>query len=231
MNQGMNSDVISISDILFSLKKHIAMIVIVTTIFSTCGFVVAKFIISPIYESDATMVVTAGQTAQTNVITYDQLNTAQQLVNTCAVVLKSDTVLDQVIQDLNLNVSSKVLAKKVSVSGVNQTEVLDISVKYSDPKIAAIIANDITKIAPDILVKTVKASSVEIVSPAKENNTPVSPKIPLITSIAFLIGFIISGAIATIIEMMDNTFSTEEDLKNILGITVLGVIPSANVKD
>lgn len=231
MDQKMDANVISIGDIFFSLKKHIVMIIIVTIVFTICGFLLAKLIIPPTYESDATMVVTAGQTAQSNVITYDQLNTAQQLINTCAVVLKSDTVLDQVINDLELNISSKSLAKKVSVSGVNQTEVLDISVKYSDPHTAAMIANDITKIAPQILIKTVKASSVEIVSPAKENKAPVSPKVPLITLIAFLVGAAVSGGTAIVIEMTDTTFTTEEDLKDCLGVTVLGVIPSANVKD
>lgn len=226
-----NDSTISIGDILFLLKKHIVMIIIVTIALTICGYILAKFIIPPTYESDAMMVVTAGQTAQSNVITYDQLNTAQQLVNTCAVVLKSETVMDQVIQELGLKTTSRLLANKITVSGVNQTEVIDIVVKYSDPKTAAVIANDISKIAPDILVKTVKASSVEIVSQAKENNTPVSPKIPLITLVALFIGFILSSAIAVITEMMDNTFTTEEDIKNILGITVLGVIPSANVKD
>lgn len=231
MDRKMDTDVISIGDIFFSLKKHIAMIIGVTAIFTVGGFLLAKLVIPPTYESDATMVVTAGQTAQSNVITYDQLNTAQQLINTCAVVLKSDTVLDQVINDLELDISSKDLAKKVSVSGVNQTEVLDISVKYSDPQTAAMIANDITKIAPQILIKTVKASSVEIVSPAKENKAPVSPKVPLITLIAFLVGAAVSGGTAIVIEMTDTTFTTEEDLKDCLGVTVLGVIPSANVKD
>lgn len=231
MSSETNEDTISFSDIFYDLKKHIVMIIIVTVALTICGFILAEFIIPPTYESDATLVVTAGQTAQTNVITYDQLNTAQQLVNTCAVILTSETVMDQVRQDLGLNINTKALAKKISIEAVNQTEVLDITVKYANPKTAALIANEISKIAPDILVKTVKASSVEIVSSAKENNIPVSPKVPLITGLAFVLSLIISGACSIIIEKADNTFSTEEDVKNALKLPVLGVIPSANVKD
>lgn len=219
-----------IREVLFILKKHWKLLAVLSVVCGLSGFMLSRYVIAPKYESDATLVVNAGQTAQSTVVTYDQLSTAQQLVNTCAVILKSDTVLDQVIQNLNLDMTSKQLEKNVTINGINQTEVLDISVKATDPQVAAYIANEISKLAPDMLIKTVKASSVEVISPAKANHMPVSPKIPLYTAAAFLFGLVAAVISAFLIELLDNSFTTEEDVQKYLGLSVLGVIPNVESK-
>lgn len=221
---------LDLREIALILKKHIALIIIIPIIFAILGYLVSSFIIAPKYEADATLVVNAGQNSQTSVVTYDQLNTAQQLVNSCAVILKSDNVLDKVISNLNLDMTAEELANEVTVSPVNQTEVLDISVKDENAQRAVYIANEISKIAPDILIKTVKAGSVEVVSSAKADNKPVSPNVMLFTAVGFIIGIFAVVILSFIIEKMDNTFSSEDDIQKHLGFTVLGVIPNLSAK-
>jgi len=43
--------------------------------------------------------------------------------------------------------------------------------------------------------------------------------------IAFLLGLMISVGLAFLLEFMDNTFKTKEQLQEILGIPVIGTIP------
>lgn len=231
MNQ-VNQDAsdITLRDLLFVLSKHWKLAVGLAIISGLCGLFVSKVLIPPQYQSEAKLVVNAGGNPQSSVITYDQLNTAQQLVNTCAVILKSDTVLDQVGQNLSLSQTSKDLVKQIDISPVDSTEVLDIKVKDTDPKVAADIANEIAKLAPNILVKTVKASSVETFSAAKENTTPVSPNVPLVSLVSFLAGLAAAFLIAVLIEKLDDSFSTEEDVQKYLQLTVLGVIPNVDLK-
>lgn len=176
------------------------------------------------------LIVNADQTAPANVVTYEQLNTAKQLVNTCEVILKSDTVLQEVIDNLGLNMTTKQLAGIISVSGVNETAVFNITVKYKDPGIAAAIANGISDVAPEILVRTLKASSVEIISPAELNSNPVSPNVRLNTLVSLLLGLFSGVVLSFLIEFLDNTFTTEENIQNCLEIPVLGVIPNSNIK-
>ena len=102
--------------------------------------------------------------------------------------------------------------------------------KNHDFKVVAYIANEIASEAPAILIKNVKASSVENVSSAKENHEPISPNIPLYTAVSFAVGLFISVALSFLMEMMDNSFSAEEDVQKYLGLTVLGVIPSIDHK-
>jgi len=44
-------------------------------------------------------------------------------------------------------------------------------------------------------------------------------------AIAFLLGLMISVGLAFLLEFMDNTFKTKEQLEQILGIPVIGTIP------
>jgi capsular polysaccharide biosynthesis protein len=225
-----NYESIDLREVLFILKKHWKLLVIVPIVCAVSALLISKYIITPKYAANVTLIVNAAQNSQNTTITYDQLTTAQELVGTYSIILKSDTVLDKVIQNLNLDTTAKELSKNVSISGVNQTEVIDLSVKDTDPQEASDIANEITKVAPDIIIKTVKAGSVEIISSAKPSNIPVSPNIPLYTAIALIIGFVIFVLFSFVIELLDNSFSSEEDVKKYLELAVIGIIPNIGSK-
>lgn len=224
MNQEDES--LNIRDILFILRKHLMLLISISIFCGLVGYCVSKWAIKPQYESDATLIVNTSQSSQTANITYDQVTATQQLVNTYSIILKSDTVLDQVIKNLNLNTDSNELASNITVSGVNGTEVIDVTVKNPDPQAAADIANEILQVSPKIIINTVGAGSVAIVSPAKKQDRPVSPNKALNTAISLLVGLIVSAVISLAIEIMNNTFSSGDDMQKYLDYPVLGVIPN-----
>ena len=61
-----------------------------------------NFLITPQYESSALMIVNTRQDT-TSTVTSDQINSATKLVSTYSIIIKSDTVLQQVIDDLGLS--------------------------------------------------------------------------------------------------------------------------------
>jgi capsular polysaccharide biosynthesis protein len=227
LSQGVEN--LDICEFLFILKKHLKLLIIIPVVCGMVGFGVSQWVFRPQYESDTTLIVNAAQSSQTTSITNDQINAAQQLVNTYAIIFKSDTVLDQVINNLNLGTDAKELASSITVNGVNQTEVIDITVRNPDPQVAADIANEIIKVAPTVIIDTVKAGSVEIISPAKKADKPMSPNKALNTAISLLVGLIVAIVISLVIEMMNNTFTSGEDMQKYLDYPVLGVIP--NIKN
>jgi capsular polysaccharide biosynthesis protein len=217
---------LDIREFLFILRKHLNLLIIIPIACGLVCFGVSRWVITPQYQSDAILVVNAAQSSQTTSITNDQITAAQQLVSTYAIILKSDTVLNQVINNLNLSTDAKELAGSITVNGVNQTEVIDIAVRNPNPQTAADIANEIIRVAPAVIIDTVKAGSVEIISPAKKSDKPVSPNKVLNIAISLLAGFIVSVVISLAIEMMNNTFTSGEDVQKYLEYPVLGVIPN-----
>jgi capsular polysaccharide biosynthesis protein len=100
-----------------------------------------------------------------------------------------------------------------------------------NPNTAKAVLDIIISRAEYLLITTVKAGSVEIVSPPRINYDPVSPRIGLNTAIGAGIGLFLSMAIVFIRKALRNTFITDEDIVNQLELSVIGVIPSYNTQE
>jgi capsular exopolysaccharide synthesis family protein len=71
--------------------------------------------------------------------------------------------------------------------------------------------------------------TVEQVSPAIVSEYPVKPRTPLNTALGGLAGMILAAALVALREVTDITVKSNEDVKNTLGVDVLGYI--INIKD
>ncbi|MEG0852606.1 MAG: polysaccharide biosynthesis tyrosine autokinase [Angelakisella sp.] len=207
------------------LKKNWIMFVVTAIICGLGGYGVSAYVVTPTYEASATMIVNTRQDLQGNV-TYDQINSARNLVATYAVILKSHTVLQPIIDNLALNMSYKDFLKDIKISPIDDTQIMKISAEHKNKETAKSIVTEIVKCAPAIIMKTVKAGSVEVVSEAMAQEEPIFPNVKLVTLIASAFGLVLSGCIVFIRVIFNNKFATDEDIHKQLGIHVMGVIPT-----
>lgn len=68
-------------------------------------------------------------------------------------------------------------------------------------------------------------TSVMVVSEATLPESPIKPNKKLNVAIAFVMGFMVFTLLAFILEYLDNTIKTPEDINRELGLSVIGVIP------
>jgi succinoglycan biosynthesis transport protein ExoP len=68
-------------------------------------------------------------------------------------------------------------------------------------------------------------TSVMVVSEASLPNAPIKPNKKLNIAIALVLGFMVFTLLAFVLEHMDNTLKTPEDINRELGLSVIGVIP------
>ena len=73
-------------------------------------------------------------------------------------------------------------------------------------------------------------TNVNILSKAKAQTTPISPKPKLYLAISVIAGLVLGLAIALLKELFDNKINKEEDIET-LGLTVLGVTTYAQMSD
>lgn len=206
------------------LKSKLIWILLCAVSFASAGYYYSANYLIPIYEASINLIVNA-DTEATTMVTISDINSASVLVDTYAVIIKSNRVLDRVVEELDLDMTWSALNSKVQVNAVNDTSVMSVAVYDSDPDEAMRIVLKISEIAPDILVQSVHAGSCEIVSDAYTSGVPVSPNIPKYTEIGFLLGAVCCSALVCLMHLLNNTISNEEELNELLGIPVLGVIP------
>lgn len=225
-------DTIDLRQLFEIVRRNLLLIVAVTVLFAAGGYLGTKFLITPQYEASAMLIVNSreGQQLQGSV-TNDSLTSAKQLVETYSVILKSDTVLDQTIEDLDLPLTYDQLAAKVSITAVNDTQVMKITVQDADANLAKDIVSNIVEQAPDVIINTVKAGSVEVVSDASANPNPVSPSKSRNTALAGILGCVLVVGILFMKSLFNNRIMTESDISQKLALPILGVIPDSALGD
>lgn len=220
----IESDEIYLSEIFNIIKRNLVKIIIVGIVFGLISFGVTTFLIDKQYVSSGTMIVNTKQD-ESSQITSDEIRSAQNLASVFTIIIKSDPVLGQVIDNLRLNIDNEQLAKMVTVSSVDQTQVMKVSVKTKEPELSSRIANEILNISPAIIVEKVEAGSVKEISPAHVNEDAVSPNVLQNTLIATTLGLMLSAGGYILMNILDKTFKSEEDIEKYLDVPILGVIP------
>lgn len=218
------NEVIDLTEILSAVRQHLLELIFVTLVAALVGFTASKFLMNPKYDSSALMIVNTRQDVNASV-TSDQINSATKLVSTYSIIIKSDTVLQQVIDNLGLNLTYAKLNKRVTVAAVDDTQVMKITVQSDSPEWARQVCEQIITVAPDVIKEAVEAGSVKVISNPSLATEPVSPNIMKNTMLAAAVGFVLVIGIIVLQVLLDNKINTEEDVTKYLDMTVLGVIP------
>lgn len=201
------------------------MIIVITLLFGAGGYTISRYIITPEYESSIMMIV---NTKQDNIssVTNDNIQSAKNLVSTYSIIIKSNTVLEQVIEGLDLHMDYNELKQKVYVSAVDDTQVMRIAARDEDKKRTADIIELIAAIAPDVIVDAVEAGSCKVISQTVTSDKQVTPNVMKNTILATAIGFVLSMLIVTMISVFSiRKIVNDEDVKRFLDLPLIGVIP------
>lgn len=222
-NQEITIDLVEVFEV---LRQHLLAILVSTVVAAGIGFVATFFLATPKYEASALMIVNTRQDA-TATVTNDQLNSATRLVDTYSIIIRSDTVLQQIINNLHLPYTYEELIEEdiVTVEAVDETQVMRVTVTLPDLEQARRICEQITLIAPDIIVEAVEAGSVKVISQALPNPEPVSPHVLRDTAIMAMLGMVGCIGVLLVRYMLSNKIKDEDDVARYLGMSVLGVIP------
>lgn len=221
-------DQISLNDIFFAIRKQWKKILLATIVGALVAFLISSFLIPKKYTSSIELYVNNGtNTSTTNAINPNDLTASQKLVGTYIVILKNRDVLSQVAAKIG-NISYEQLQSDISMSAVDNTEVLKISAEAENPQLSVNICKAMADTAPDILKRVVKSGSVEVIGSASVPIEPSSPNIKRNTLIGALAFLIISIFISIMMLIKDNTVKGEKDIQEKLKVPVLGEIPDLN---
>lgn len=216
---------ISLQEIFMILWSKVLVIILCTIVGGVAAFGISAFVIDPTYTSRISMYVNNNANADSTVANINDINASQKLVSTYIEILKSDNVLQKVAEETELPYTPGEMRKMMSASSVNGTEIFEVKVTTKDPDEAALIANTIAELAPEEIIRVVKAGSVELIDQAIPAKLPSSPNVILNTIIGLMLGGVLSVLGVLVAAMLDNRVKDEDDLKKHYDIPVLGAIP------
>ena len=206
-------------------------IILLVLIFAVLGFIYTMTMVTPMYTASTTLVLATsnrdnqGTTNTTNSITTSDITLNSNLVSTYSVLVRSKDVLVQVISNLGIDISWEDLRNNVTVSSVEDTEVLEISVTNLNPEYAADIANEIAKVFSDKVSEIYNINNVHIVDEAEVDNVPSNINHSKDVVIFAFIGAVIAVLYVLIANMLDTTIKTADDIEKQFKLPVLASIP------
>lgn len=225
-------ETITLQDIFKTLKKRLSLIIILTIIALAISAVVSYFVITPIYQSSTQILINQEKT-EVNTFSSQDIETNLQLINTYNVIIKSPAILSLVIDELDLNTTPAALTNKITVNNAEDSQVVNITVQDPDPQRAVDIANKTAQVFQAQIKTLMQVDNVSVLTPAVlgGNPSPVKPDPMLNMAIAAVIGLMLGVGLAFLLEYLDTTVKTEEDIEELLNLPVLGLISNISEKD
>lgn len=244
---------ISLQDILEIVLGRIKMIILLTILCGAAGYSVSKFAMAPRYTSSIKIYVTGSnlENRDQEGLSAQEQQVAKNLAATCIVILDDVSVYEEISDKLLADYAVEDLAnyfsiresidpitgeskqyiptaqikKLISISAINNTEVLQVTCTTEVPKFSADICMYVSEIAPALITRTVRAGSVETVSEARVPISPSGPSVTKFTGMGAFGGMAIAVLIAFLLSFLDNTVSTGDEIKERFNVPVLAEIP------
>lgn len=233
MEEGLMIDTIlcnfTLERIFGILKRKLFFIILVTALAGVSIGYYSYWTSQTIYAAKVSMYVYSDPSyvSSSNVnVTNTEFTTAKNLVQSYMLVLKSNTVLERVIEKLNINYTVNQLRNLIDATAVENTSVFYIYVYDENPYIATEIANEIADVAPLEISRVVKSGGVEVIDHATIPMNPYySTNIIKYTLIGVIGGFALSAGLFLLFGLLDTTIRKKSEISEVFTIPILGDVP------
>ncbi|HAF25749.1 MAG TPA: protein-tyrosine kinase [Lachnospiraceae bacterium] len=222
---------IDLRELFFVLLSKLHILILAFLLGASAMYFVSIAFLPQEFESTTSIYVLSKQ--DNNVVTYSDLQTGTQLTKDYAELVKSRSVMEQVITRLKLDskypdmrgITSERLSSMVSVKNTTDTRIISITVRDTNPARAQDIANAVREVASIHITEVMDIRAVNVVDYAEMPISPVGPRTKFYTLVGALVMTFIAAGIIVLFYMMDDTIKSPDDVEKYLGISVLSSIP------
>ncbi len=216
---------IDLYELFLNVKKHILKIIAVVIAFAIIAMIYTNYFVKPLYKSTSKIYIRAN--SQT-IISVSDIQIGSALAYDYEEMIKSRPVQEQVIKNLGLNMSYGALLSRVTVNNPEKTRMVTITITYEDPVVAMKIANEMAEISKKEIASIMNIDEPAIVETAIEAKNPSSPNMTKNVAMAMMLAFILSVGVILVLQMLDNTVYTPEDVEKYIGLNTLAVVPDSS---
>ena len=221
---------ISLVELFDIIKKHFKYIVLTTLATTVIATIYTLFLVTPMYQSSTEILVTQSSSENT-VVSQADINTSISLINTYEDIIRNNVILDPVIEELDLDMTTGALRDSITVQSESNSQVFSIRVENENPYQAAEITNATAGIFQERIFDIMNVDNVTIISEATPNMNPASPNNLLNIIIGFLLGAMIGIGLVFLRELTDTTVKSEEYVEQATGWVSLGHISTFTKQD
>ena len=221
---------IDVKELLKFFISKIKIIILCTFIFAIIGVIYVNFIIVPMYHSSTTLILVSNDNSQNSTMLQSEVTLNKNLVATYSEIVKSRTVLTKVIDELHLDTDVANLSNQITVTSVENTEIIKIEVSDESAEKARKIAETTAEVFKDEVQKIYNLTNVSVVDKAYLAEKPYNIN-PIKQLTIFTCAGIVAGAfILFLIFYFDTSIKTSEEIEEKLSLPVVGKVVLVETK-
>lgn len=210
-------------ELLKLLKKKWHLLVVLPLVLGAATAGVSWGLLPNQYTSSVSLYVLSTSNSSSSTVTSSDMTASQQLANDIAVLAESNRVIDATTKGLNM---TSLKGYDIDVSSATTNRVITLSVTGESPESVAIIANKLAEETADAAVEVMALEAVNIIDVAQVPEQPSGPDRLMYLAVAILAGIFLAVAWIVLIDMIDTSIKSEEEVEEILGLPVLGSMPT-----
>lgn len=217
---------LDLRDLFYIIRKRLKLIIIITLACVLVSGIVNFFVLKPVYEAKTSIIVGKPQADEKTQTQYNDVMMYQKLVKTYSEIAKSRAVAEKTASKLDNKYTIDQIQGAVTVTSQTDTQILVIKAQNGDPQEAVNIANAVSQaFIEESKVVFPTGGDIQIMDKPQLPRAAVKPNKKLNLAIAFLIGLMASVGLTFVLEFLDKTIKTEEDVARYLDVPVIGIIP------
>lgn len=213
---------ITINDILKMLLAHIKLIIVVSVVLALGAYIYADNFIQKTYSASTMICIMTNNTTVVDSeedeeikMSSNSITSAQNLAENISIMFSGASEIKEI----------KPAGYSVSVTQVQESNFMNITVSGKDGQTCANTANNIRNKAPEVVQKYYKGGeAIPFGDPASVPGSHSSPNATRYAMIGFIAGLVISILISIILEVIDTTIKPSDDLYKMYDIPVFAEI-------
>lgn len=215
---------------LVNIIRHSWLLIAATTVI---GFTLA-FVVStttpPTYQSSASMYFSIRQGNTGSELNQGSAYTQAQMLSFATLATASIT-LNDVIDEIDLDITSKDLARNIKVSIPQNTVILDIQVTSRSAERSADIANAIAASLSDVVVDLAPTTvsraptvSAAVIEPAVAPNVQSAPSTPRESVLGAILGLLLGTVASVLFALLETRIRSADIVATVTSLPVIGQI-------
>lgn len=216
---------INLKDLLNYFFNKISLITLITVFVGILGCLYAIFIQIPLYNSYTTLVLARVNEDNNNQNLSNDISINSKLVGNYREIIKSNRIMQDVINDLKLSYTVEELKKNVTVTNVADTELIKISVNTNDPDLSSNIANKIASQFSQEIAEIYEIQNITVIDKATPALTPYNINILKQVGLYIAAGLVLALITVFIMYYFDNKIKNVEEIEEKIGLPILGSVP------
>lgn len=181
------------------------------------------YIIPPMYASTAKLYIVNSE--ENGTTTSGNVNISRMLTRDFTELITSNTILEKVIKDLELDMELSSLKDSVTINTPKGTRMLEVRVVSNESELSMNIVNALVKISGEEYTKVARAAKMNVLEYGSPPLASEKPDVLRIVLLGACYGSLMSILFIIRFNKQNERIVTAEDVEYWLGLSTLGELP------